>query len=261
MSEAAPIPELCAEPERAEELSARLEAVRKRLRAAAETAGRDVPELIVVTKNFPPSDAAALARLGVRQMGENRDQEARAKADLLRAGGGEQPQWHFIGQLQTNKAKSVVTYASVVHSVDRAPLVTALDKAMGRALQEGTRSGLPETLGCLVQVSLDAPSASGEAPPHRGGASGEEEIEELAQRIADAEHLSLMGVMAVAPLGADPHQAFGQLAEIHGKLVKAYPGAAWISAGMSQDLEAAVLQGATHVRIGSDVLGPRTSVR
>jgi pyridoxal phosphate enzyme (YggS family) len=243
-----------------EDLSQRLAGVRARIARAAEGAGRSEPELIVVTKNFPSSDAMALADLGVRLMGENRDQEARPKSEELRARGGEQPAWHFIGQLQTNKAKSVVTYAHAVHSVDRIGLVTALDKAMHRAREQRAGAGLPEALDCFIQVSLDSTEGLAEGATGLRGGARPEDVLSVAAAIQASETLTLAGVMAVAPLGEDPAEAFGRLAEIHGKLVTAYPGAVLISAGMSQDLEAAVVHGATHVRVGSDVLGPRTYV-
>ncbi|MCB4207697.1 YggS family pyridoxal phosphate-dependent enzyme [Arthrobacter sp. UM1] len=244
-------------PERRAELAERLEAVRARIDAAAAEAGRvDSPDLIVVTKRFPASDACALADLGVRLMGENRDQEAAPKARAVAEALPEamRPSWHFIGQLQSNKAKSAVRYADAVHSVDRASLAPALDKAMARALEAGERQGLLPVLPCLIQVSLDPDAESG-----RGGVQPER-LGEVAEALEAADHLELRGLMAVAPLGADPVEAFGRLSEIRGSLVSECPRATWLSAGMSQDLEAAVAAGATHVRIGSDVLGPRAAV-
>lgn len=257
MTDAQELTETGFSPARRAELAERLEAVRGRIAAAAADAGRsDLPELIVVTKRFPASDACALADLGVRQMGENRDQEAAPKARAVAEAlpEGLRPSWHFIGQLQSNKAKSAVRYADAVHSVDRASLATALDKAMGRALEAGEREGLLPVLPCLIQVSLDPDAESG-----RGGVQPAR-LAEVAEALRSAEHLELRGLMAVAPLGADPVEAFGRLSEIHGSLVTECPQATWLSAGMSQDLEAAVAAGATHVRIGSDVLGPRAGV-
>ena len=241
------------------ELSANLERVRERIARAA--AGRPAePELIVVTKFFPASDVALLHDLGVTDVGENRDQEAAAKAAEL-AGRG--LRWHFIGQLQTNKAKSVVHYADLLHSVDRPQLIQALRKAMAAEQERRQAAGLEPRadLGCLIQVDLDEsdlPKAAGTAA--RGGAFPGE-IRALADALQEAEGLTPAGLMAVAPLGADPARAFGRLAELSHRLREEHPGAAMVSAGMSQDLEAAVAAGATHLRVGSDVLGPRPAVR
>jgi PLP dependent protein len=228
---------------RRDEIAAGLRAARERIAAAEVTAGRPVGSvgLVVVTKTFPAADVRVLAELGVRHVGENRDQEAAPKAadlsdlDLV---------WHFIGQLQTNKVRSVVTYAATVESVDRARLVTALSKA---AADTGRQ------VECLVQVSLD------EHPGRGGAAPGD--VPALADHIAASPGLRLGGVMAVAPLDGDPDEAFGRLATVAEELRHEHPTASAISAGMSGDLEAAVRNGATHVRLGSAVLGYRPPVR
>lgn len=241
--------------DRAADLKHRLDRVRHRISAAASASGRSEPALIVVTKYFPASDVAALAALGVRDVGENKAQEAEAKAAEL-AGNG--LRWHFIGQLQTNKAKSVVRYASAVHSVDRPGLVAALGKAMAAENRRRTEAGQPSRapLDCYLQLDL----RSGEdLDPGRGGARPADMLE-LAAAVAADPSLSLAGLMAVAPLGEDPAAAFARLQELSAELTSRYPEAAGISAGMSQDLEAAVAHGATHLRIGSDVLGPRPAV-
>lgn len=233
---------------RALQLQERLAAVRARITAATRAAGRaEEPGLIVVTKFHPAADVARLATLGVRDVGENRDQEASAKAAGLMDLG---LRWHFIGQLQSKKAKSVVKYAHSVQSVDRPQLVEALAKAMLRAQDESGR----DKLDCFIQVSLDD-----DAGEHRGGAAPAD-VGQLADSIASAPGLRLAGVMAVAPLGARPEDAFEKLAGISAALREGHPGAAAISAGMSQDLEAAVRFGATHLRIGSDILGSRPPV-
>ena len=231
------------------ELQERLTAVRQRIDTATEAAGRQdsPPQLIVVTKFHPAEDIRRLARLGITDVGENRDQEA---ADKTAALGGLGLRWHFIGQLQSNKAKSVVKYASAVHSVDRPQLAGALAKAMA-AEHERTGRG---PLDCFIQVSLDD-GAGG----HRGGARPGD-VPALAEQLVASEGLRLAGVMAVAPLGADPDRAFETLAGISARLRAQCPGATGISAGMSQDLEAAVRFGATHLRIGSDILGPRPAL-
>ncbi len=229
---------------RSEELSANLAAVRERLVRAAGVAERD-PDAItltVVTKFFPVSDVRILADLGVRHVGENRHQEAEEKAaavtdlDLV---------WHFIGHLQSNKASAVARYADVVESVDRRKLLRGLGGDVARE----------KPVDVLVQVSLDGPDASGRsgADPHL--------VPELADAVAQTEGLRLRGLMAVAPLGGDPTEAFARLAEVAAELRASHPGADWLSAGMSADLEEAVAAGATHVRIGSAVLGPRPAIK
>jgi PLP dependent protein len=224
---------------RRDELAVRLAAVRQRISAACEAAGRDVGDitLIAVTKTHPVSDVRLLAALGVRDVGENRDAEAAPKAaqcaDLSLT-------WHFIGQLQTNKCASVVRYATVVHSVDRMRLIRALGMAARRA---------GRVIDCLVEVSLDGDPARGGAP--------EAEVPALAEALAAEGGLVLRGVMAIAPLGTAPDRAFAKLRE-SAELVRAVsPAATVISAGMSADLEAAITAGATHLRIGTALLGDR----
>ena len=232
-------------PDRREELATNLERVRRRIADACDHAGRaaDDVTLTVVTKFFPASDVRVLAGLGVRHVGENRHQEASAKAaecadlDLT---------WHFIGALQSNKAAAVPAYASVVESVDRAKLLAGL----ARGAEEAGRR-----LDVLVQVSLDPASATG-----RAGASVER-VGELADQVAARPQLRLRGLMAVAPLGQDPQPGFAKLASLAAQVRADHPDATWVSAGMSGDLEAAVACGATHVRIGSAVLGERPAER
>lgn len=234
---------------RSAELAERLAVVRKRIAAAANDAGRsdNLPSLIVVTKFHPAADIRRLAALGVTDVGENRDQEAAAKAlELADLGLA----WHFVGQLQTKKAKSVARYAAAVHSVDRPQLVDALAKAVRNEMDSSGRAQLE----CFIQVSLED-----DAGTHRGGAAPAD-VPLLAERIAGADGLKLAGVMAVAPLGAPPGPAFEKLAAVSARLVAEYPGAGAISAGMSQDLEPAIKFGATHLRIGSDILGSRPAV-
>ncbi|CAL8897466.1 YggS family pyridoxal phosphate enzyme [Kocuria varians] len=260
---------------RTAELAQRLSAVRQRILDAAQQRSEDrghggeLPALVVVTKFFPAEDVLRLRNLGVRAVGENRDQEAGPKAAEVAEVLASQdppvspPAWHFVGQLQSNKAKHVVRYASWVHSVDRLSLVTALGKAVRahrQAVAEDTAVPGPcatEDLTCLVQVDLDPEATPGSS---RGGAHPDD-VAELARAVAAAEGLRLGGVMAVAPRDADPAEAFEKLWEISQRLRKEHPEARVVSAGMSGDLEAAVAAGATHVRIGSDVLGPRPAVR
>lgn len=258
--------------DRGRELAARLTAVRGRVDEATRAAGRsDAPTLIVVTKFHPAEDVVRLAALGVRDVGENRDQEARRKAtEVDRLAGTPDPdgsagsvRWHFIGQLQSNKAKYVVRYASAVHSVDRESLVDALSAAMGREQARRGEAGLQQRdpLDCLVQVDLD-PRPQQDRPAGIGARGGvaPDEVGSLADQISAADGLRLRGVMAVAPLGLDPVPAFARLAELSAALTDTYPDATWVSAGMSQDLEQAISAGATHLRVGTDVLGPRPPV-
>lgn len=228
------------------QLAAGLDEVRTRIAAATRDAGRDpdAVTLIVVTKFWPAQDVRLLADLGVRDVGENRDQEAAAKAAACESLG---LRWHFVGQLQTNKAPSVARYADTVHSVDRPRLIDALAHAAGAAAAVGRR------LGCLLQVSLDGDTARGGALPR--------DLPSLADRVAAAPDLELRGVMAVAPLGAAPAAAFARLADLAADLRRDHPSADWVSAGMSADLEAAIAAGATHVRVGSAILGDRPSLR
>lgn len=231
--------------ERRREIADGLGAARERIAAAELAAGRTAGSvgLVVVTKTFPADDVAVLAELGVVHVGENRDQEAAPKAAALESAG---LVWHFIGQLQTNKARSVVRYAGVVESVDRVKLVHALSRAVA-----SHRPAAP-ALRCLVQVCLDD-------RPGRGGADPAQ-VGQIATEIEAAPGLTLGGVMAVAPLDADPDPAFARLAEVAAEVRRRHPGAEMMSAGMSGDLEAAVRHGATQVRLGSAVLGYRPPV-
>jgi hypothetical protein len=230
---------------RREQIEEGLARVRERIGAACADAGREPDEitLVVVTKFFPASDVRLLAELGIVHVGENRHQEAAAKAqecadlDLV---------WHFIGGLQSNKAAAVAAYAAVVQSLDRAKLVRGLSRG---ALERG------DDLEVLVQVSLDPPDA-----PGRAGAAPDE-VPALVEQVVAADGLVLRGVMGVAPLDGDADEAFDRLAAVAADVRRAEPAATWISAGMSGDLEAAIRHGATHLRIGSAVLGPRPTVK
>jgi PLP dependent protein len=226
------------------ELAGNLAAVRARVAAACAAAGRDVSEitLVAVTKTRPAQDVVALAGLGLTDFGENRDQEAAPKAAAVAEATSAPVRWHFIGQLQTNKAPSVVRYASVVHSVDRVRLV--------RALGSASRAAAAAPVTCLVQVSLDG-------DPSRGGALISQ-LPEIATAIEATDGLALGGVMAVAPLGVAPETAFASLRAISDTAREISPAATIISAGMTGDLEAAVQNGATHLRIGTALLGNRS---
>jgi pyridoxal phosphate enzyme (YggS family) len=232
------------------ELAGHLAAIRARVAAACAAAGRDASEitLIAVTKTRPAQDVVALTELGLADFGENKDQEAAPKAAEVAEAAAAPVRWHFIGQLQTNKASSVVRYASVVHSVDRIRLVRALGSASRAAT--ATATAAPAGLTCLVQVSLDGDSA-------RGGALISQ-LPDVAAAIEAEGGLTLGGVMAVAPLGVAPDTAFASLRAISDIARAINPAATIISAGMSGDLEAAVRNGATHLRIGTALLGNRS---
>ncbi|KQX82053.1 YggS family pyridoxal phosphate-dependent enzyme [Streptomyces sp. Root1310] len=233
--------------DRKHELAANLAKVEERITAACVAAGRAREEvtLIVVTKTYPASDVRLLSELGVRHVAENKDQDAAPKAAEC---AGLPLRWHFVGQLQTNKVRSVVGYADVVQSVDRARLVTALSKEAVRAGRE---------VGCLVQVALDA--GAGERGERGGVAPGG--VEELAALVDGSPGLRLDGLMTVAPLTGEyagrQREAFGRLMDLSTDLRRAHPAANMVSAGMSADLEDAVAAGATHVRVGTAVLGVR----
>ena len=228
--------------ERRRALAEALAAVRDRLVRACEAAGRPPHEveLVAVTKTWPLSDVLLLRELGVTRFGENRDAEAAEKAAGVREAGLGGIRWHFVGQVQSRKARSVASYADVVESVDRLRLV--------EALADGARQA-GRQVEVLLQVSLDG-------DPSRGGAQPAE-VPEVAAAVVAAGSLRLRGVMAVAPLGDEPASAFARLREVAEELRAAHPGADVISAGMSGDLEAAVAAGSTSVRVGTALLGRR----
>jgi uncharacterized pyridoxal phosphate-containing UPF0001 family protein len=289
--------------DRRAQLAANLDEVRGRIARACSAAGRDpgAVALVAITKTYPASDVQLLAELGVTDVGENKDQEAAAKAAAVRA----PLRWHFVGRLQRNKAKSVVRYADVVESVDSLRLVAALSTA---AVEHRT-----SPLDVLIQISLDgdpsrggaiASAVAGPDGSHAAGAAAsaslsvpsslpsvssapsvqvsslsapipassdisgfpesadaERDLWRVADAVATADGLRLAGVMAVAPIGWDPDRAFATLATLSTRLREQYPGATAVSAGMSGDLEAAIRHAATHVRIGTSLLGMRNTLR
>lgn len=219
----------------AEELAARLDIVRQQIAEAASVVGRsaDALTVVAVTKFQPLSVLLGLHALGVRDFGESRHQEARIKAAQL-----PDATWHFVGQLQTNKARQVREYAGVLHSIDRPELVDAL-----RSVEPTHRRD------AFLQVDLaDAPG--------RGGAA-EAEVAALTEYILASPGLRLLGVMAVAPLGEDPRRAFARLRRISESVRSIAPSATAISAGMSEDFAAAIAEGATHLRLGTAITGTR----
>ena len=226
------------------DLARNWQALQERVARAAVAAGRDVADLTVVavTKTWPASDVDLLHRAGVRQFGENRAQELQQKlADpAVSALADPAPCWHFIGQLQRNKAAAVARTCVALHTLDRVELVPALARGL---------AGSGRTLEVFLQISLD-----GDA--RRGGVAADE-VPALADTAAAEPTLRLAGVMAVPPLGSDPAAAFAELQELSRRLQRTHPGATAISAGMSGDLEIAVSHGATHLRVGTGLMGSR----
>jgi pyridoxal phosphate enzyme (YggS family) len=231
---------------RKEQVRAALRAVQERIAVACAQSGRSPEEvtLVVVTKFFPASDVRLLHDLGVRHVGENRHQEAAAKREECR---DLRLTWHFIGRLQSNKAAAVGGWADVVQSVDRDRVLAGLSGAAHRRGQ---------VLDVLLQVSLDPPERAagrGGVPPGQAA--------DLAAAVLAAEGLRLRGVMGVAPQGGDPRAAFQLLRSAAQDVRRLAPEAQWVSAGMSGDLEEAIALGATHVRVGTAVLGNRPAHR
>ena len=218
---------------RKEEITRNLQGVKERINRAAQSADRDPAdiELIVVTKTFPVSDIEILCDLGETNFGENRDQEAGPKAEIISA------TWHFQGQIQSNKIKSICGWADVIHSISS-------EKEILKFAQSERKHQL------FLQVSLDGQEG-------RGGASPTE-LAKLADLVNASNNLELMGLMAVAPLGVEPEKAFADLAQLNQGFQHQFPNAKYLSAGMSGDFEAAIKYGATHIRVGSSILGSRS---
>lgn len=215
------------------EIESNLQEVRGRISNALKQSGRENSDLtlIAVTKNFPVSDIEILKSLGINDFGENRVSEAATKAALV------QGTWHFQGQIQSNKLKSICSWAKVIHSLDEIRHFRLIEKFAEHSLQ------------IFLQVNLDGAK-------NRGGAQIDQLLE-LAQAIeANSTHI-LSGLMAVAPLEVDPDVAFSRLQKIHSDFLKEFPEATGLSAGMSGDFESAIAHGATHLRIGSQILGSR----
>jgi pyridoxal phosphate enzyme (YggS family) len=212
---------------RKEEISHNLEQVRSNIAKAADHG----VTLIAVTKTFPLSDVQILHELGITNFGENRDAEGAEKSAVVSG------TWHFQGQIQSNKLKSITSWANVIHSLDDPRHFEIIEKVA------------PHRLQIFLQVSLDGAD-------HRGGA-GLEQLYDLAALVEKSPNHTLAGLMSVPPLGVDPHQAFAQLSVIHSDFMERFPDAKSLSAGMSGDYEIAVSHGATHVRVGSSILGSR----
>jgi len=218
---------------RKDEIAQNLQEVKERIQSAANSVNRDPNEveLIVVTKTFPISDIEILRDLGELNFGENRDQEAGPKAQTIPA------TWHFQGQIQSNKIKSICEWADVIHSISS-------EKEILKFAQSARKHQV------FLQVSLD-----GEVG--RGGASPAD-LAQLADLVNESNNLELLGLMAVAPLGVEPMKAFADLAQINQGFAGQFPNSKFLSAGMSGDFEAAIKNGATHIRVGSSILGSRS---
>lgn len=225
--------------DRQREIAQALSEVERRIDQAADRAGRSREEitLIVVTKNYPASDVVILRELGIKNFGENRENEGRAKSALVSG------VWHFQGQIQSNKIAAISRWADVIHSIDKASHIEKLAAAIPPN----------KPLSAFLQVSLDI-------QPGRGGVR-ESELAGLAQLVLEHPQIHLIGLMAVAPLGQPPELAFKELQRIHIDFQCKFPTATALSAGMSGDFESAIQHGATHLRIGSSILGLRSLKR
>ncbi|SDL82672.1 hypothetical protein SAMN04488535_0908 [Corynebacterium mycetoides] len=239
---------------RAEELAANLERVTQQIRDAEAAAGRPAGSvsLIPVSKFHPVDDIALLGELGVTLVGENREQEARGKADEL-AARGQQVGIAMIGQIQSKKANAVARWAAEVHSVDSVKLARGLDRGVGLALERGDRSAIgtetQQALRCLVQVSADGDTARG-GIPYSG-------LDAVADAVEAARHLELAGLMVVPPLGSEPRAVFDQTRSRADALGQRLGRTMVLSAGMSGDFQDAIACGSDIVRVGTGVFGPR----
>lgn len=238
---------------RSDELATRLAETRERVAAARTAAGRtDEVDLVVVTKFHPVADVVRLARLGVRDVGENRVQEAAAKVDDLVTADAELAtavRWNMVGHIQSNKAASVAGWADRVHSVDSVKVANGLQK--GRVRAAGERDGVG-VLPVLLQLSLDGDTS-------RGGVA-REGLAALAGHVAGLDHLRLAGLMVVPPLEGETAAHFADASRVRDELLRAHPEAVDFSAGMSGDIEEAIAAGSTCVRVGTAILGPRPVV-
>ena len=225
---------------RVDEISGNLEKVKEQIKLAAASANRLSEEitLVAVTKTFPVSDIEILYSLGIRDFGENRDQEASAKVGLL----PKDVRWHFQGQIQSNKLKSITSWASFIHSVDQLKYAQMISD-----YSAGNEKPI------FMQVSLDKP------PQSRSGVNPSELLE-LAGAISELPGIRLQGLMAVAPVNSPAEQAFAELEDIRSDFLSTFPDAKSLSIGMSGDYQIAIKYGATHIRIGSSILGIRSPI-
>ena len=223
--------------ERFEFLSKSVASVQERAHQAAKSAGRNPNEitLIAVTKTYPVSDVEILASLGLNHFGENRDSEGVEKAAAVEG------TWHFQGQIQSKKLKSIASWASVIHSLDNLEHLEKLSKVLENS---------QKVIDVFIQLSLDGDS-------RRGGVIAQS-LAPLAEFVSNDATMNLLGLMCVPPVEADVDQAFTSIASAHQSFLKDYPEAIYLSAGMSSDFETAIKYGATHIRVGSEILGQRS---
>lgn len=230
---------------RSAEIAANVSQAREEIATACMNSGRSPDEvtIVAITKKFPAADVCRLTEQGITDIGENREQEATPKSSEVKNKDID-VRWHFVGQLQRNKCKAVARFADVVQSVDRSPVVTALDRAV--------TSQQDDPISVLLQLSLDS-------DPTRGGVLAEDD-EKLATDVLDCKGLRLRGVMAVGPLDWEPERAFAAVAQRSQRIRELARDADVISAGMSGDFATAISYGATVVRLGAKLLGPRADV-
>lgn len=229
--------------ERRDELARNLDRVKTEIEAIADRAGRQAPQLLPVTKFHPAEDIALLAQLGVTDVAENREQEARMKAEQL-----PDVRFHMIGQVQTKKANHVARWAASVHSVDSEKLAAALDKGIGLAIDRGQRSE-DTVLPVYIQVSADGDTS-------RGGIEVEQ-LAQLAEFVESTAYLRLEGLMVVPPLNSNPREVFTHVCQLVDDLAARFERELLLSAGMSSDLEDAIVCGSDVVRVGTSIMGPR----
>jgi len=216
---------------RSQEIEENLNTVRANIAAVAA----HPVTLIAVTKTFPASDVEILKQLGIQEFGENRDSEGAEKSQIV------QGNWHFQGQIQSNKLKSITSWASVIHSLDDPRHFEIIEKVA------------PHPLSIFLQVSLDG--------AHNRGGAGVDQLYQLAELVSGSATHTLSGLMSVPPVAMDPEAAYSQLSVIRNEFLSRFPEANSLSAGMSGDYQLAISHGATHVRVGSSILGSRSPHR
>ena len=218
------------------EIAHALKSVEDRIAAAATKAGRARNEitLIAVTKTYPASDVEILRNLGVQNFGENRNEEGVAKSALVSG------TWHFQGQVQSRKLRDIASWATYIHSLDSADHIEKLSRIATEIGKE---------ISIFLQLSLDG-------APGRGGVVASE-LRALADSVANLPQIKLVGLMCVPPVELEHERAFSEIADIHQGFLANFPRANFLSAGMSSDYEVAITHGATHLRVGSQILGSR----
>jgi pyridoxal phosphate enzyme (YggS family) len=218
------------------EIAQALKTVEDRIAAAATKAGRARNEitLIAVTKTYPASDVEILRNLGVQNFGENRSEEGVAKSALVSG------TWHFQGQVQSRKLRDIASWATYIHSLDSADHIEKLSRIATEIGKE---------ISIFLQLSLDG-------APGRGGVVASE-LRALADSVANLQQIKLVGLMCVPPVELEHERAFSEIADIHQGFLANFPTANFLSAGMSSDYEVAITHGATHLRVGSQILGSR----